>query len=276
MVADHGVEWRIPSPFWNVVLRDPDKTALFRPTILRFADDDFMEPFMQELASSPDRLPRWTAQPETGQDQQVGWLASDDPRWQRLPFKLYQPAHHRFYLVAADLVCRTPGLPCRTIDQAQGEQVSFVIRRIMSQEPSIRREEAWLGPRHGWRPVGDAKQLARWDDFEEDRYPLFAVPFEEKSHKRRLLAGFVPVMSGAVAASPQSSPKFDPESGAHYIIRCVYERPRCKNLRPPVVSEPTRPFQIASFFDTVAPTRPVYSFPPNTMITGPSASEERG
>jgi hypothetical protein len=36
--------------------------------------------------------------------------------------KLYQPAHQRFYLVAAALVCRLPGLPDRTIDGGRDER----------------------------------------------------------------------------------------------------------------------------------------------------------
>lgn len=54
-----------------------------------------------------------------------------------------------------------------------------------------------------------------------------------------------------------------------YVVRCVYERPRCKMLRPPVVSAPSRPFHIASYFDPDAPTRPVrISLPVDTSIRG--------
>jgi hypothetical protein len=44
---------------------------------------------------------------------------------------------------------------------------------------------------------------------------------------------------------------------AWFTIRCVYERPNCGPFDPPVVSEPTRPFQMAGFFDPDAPVRPV-------------------
>jgi len=42
-----------------------------------------------------------------------------------------------------------------------------------------------------------------------------------------------------------------------YIIRCVYQRPRCKQLAPDVVSAPTEQFALASFFDPDAPSRPI-------------------
>lgn len=42
-----------------------------------------------------------------------------------------------------------------------------------------------------------------------------------------------------------------------YLIRCVFERPACGPLEPPIVSDPTLPFQMAGFFDPDAPARPV-------------------
>jgi hypothetical protein len=42
-----------------------------------------------------------------------------------------------------------------------------------------------------------------------------------------------------------------------FTIRCVYERPNCGPLNPPLLSAPTEPFQMASFFDPEAPARQV-------------------
>lgn len=42
-----------------------------------------------------------------------------------------------------------------------------------------------------------------------------------------------------------------------FVIRCVYERPRCSPLEKDVVSEPTPVFQLAGFFDPDAPARPI-------------------
>jgi hypothetical protein len=52
-----------------------------------------------------------------------------------------------------------------------------------------------------------------------------------------------------------------------FIVRCVYERPLCR-LRP-LLSEPSRPFQMASFFDPDAPARPLQVALP--VDTTPSA-----
>ncbi|HXI22761.1 MAG TPA: hypothetical protein VNG71_02720, partial [Pyrinomonadaceae bacterium] len=42
-----------------------------------------------------------------------------------------------------------------------------------------------------------------------------------------------------------------------YVIRCVYERPECGPIDPPVLSDPSRAFQMAGFFDPDAPARPI-------------------
>ncbi|HXJ14218.1 MAG TPA: hypothetical protein VNH19_18225 [Candidatus Limnocylindrales bacterium] len=52
------------------------------------------------------------------------------------------------------------------------------------------------------------------------------------------------------AMPPQS-----PSGNDWYIIRFLYERPQCKLLSPPVISDPCRPFQMASYFDPDAPAR---------------------
>ncbi|MCI0519068.1 MAG: hypothetical protein L0Z70_02290, partial [Chloroflexi bacterium] len=69
------------------------------------------------------------------------------------------------------------------------------------------------------------------------------------------------------AGDPVQAPKYDPSAGDFYLARCVYERPRCVItppkpldpqpvlIHPPVVSEPSPAFQLASFFDPDAPAR---------------------
>lgn len=44
---------------------------------------------------------------------------------------------------------------------------------------------------------------------------------------------------------------------AWFVMRCVYHRPHCGPLTPPVISAPTEAFQMAAFFDPDAPARPV-------------------
>ncbi|MCA1816445.1 MAG: hypothetical protein LC746_08595 [Acidobacteria bacterium] len=54
-----------------------------------------------------------------------------------------------------------------------------------------------------------------------------------------------------------------------YVVRCVYERPLCGPIDPPVVSAPTREFQMAGFFDPDAPARPVrIALPVDTSPAG--------
>jgi len=42
-----------------------------------------------------------------------------------------------------------------------------------------------------------------------------------------------------------------------FVIRCVFTRPECGPIDPPLLSEPTAPFQMAGFFDPDAPARPI-------------------
>ena len=60
----------------------------------------------------------------------------------------------------------------------------------------------------------------------------------------------------------------DPREG-WFVIRCAFERPNCGPLEPPIVSEMTRPFQMASFFDPDAPARPIrIALPVDTSPAG--------
>jgi hypothetical protein len=68
---------------------------------------------------------------------------------------------------------------------------------------------------------------------------------------------------------PFRAPKLDPRSSARYVLRCVYRRPCCGPLHPDLVSDPSQPFAIASFFDLDAPARPIHiSLPIDTSIAG--------
>jgi hypothetical protein len=58
------------------------------------------------------------------------------------------------------------------------------------------------------------------------------------------------------ASALASLPVLDTREG-WFVIRCVFERPLCGPLEPPVLSEPSRPFQMAGFFDPDAPARPI-------------------
>jgi hypothetical protein len=76
------------------------------------------------------------------------------------------------------------------------------------------------------------------------------------------LAGYVvkalPVESSVPEPPPPlaSTRPFVEREGL-FAIRCVFERPNCGPLDPPVVSDPSERFQMAGFFDPDAPARPI-------------------
>ena len=118
----------------------------------------------------------------------------------QLPLKLYQPAHQRFYLVAACLVCGVLGLPDRVINAGAQERVSFVVRRLLPPDsassttfdPATWEEYAMVGAGRtpAWQKVGAAAGVVDG----EEKLPLFPLTYQESDgRKRRLFAGLVPV-----------------------------------------------------------------------------------
>ncbi len=215
--------------------------AFNKPAILRFDNDEFMEELMSMIAYDPDRMPEWLAVEETWREPMrkppaVATLQRAEPisrlskRLQKLrieqktggtlpavpapaqppitlnadlPFKLYQPAQQRYYLVAASLVCRNAGLPDRTIDAGKQEQVRFVVRRVapndenQTDSPDLSgsdfTEYAFVTTELGfmWKQVDPDNALELETD--EERLPLFAMNFDHNKQKRRILSGLVPV-----------------------------------------------------------------------------------
>ncbi len=55
---------------------------------------------------------------------------------------------------------------------------------------------------------------------------------------------------------PAKDPE-NPQGDDWYVVRCIYEQPQCGMKAPAVISDPSRPFQLASFFDPDAPARPI-------------------
>ena len=174
------VAWLSPSPLWDDVM--PLGTARFRaPTLLRFATDTFMEEFQAQLATQPHELVQRVARYETWRKPEAGLLPLSTKQ-----LKLFQPVHGRFYLVTATLACRTPGLPEHTVDLAQEESVSFVLRRIASNG-----ELAWVTAadgRQGWMSA-QPRALAHG----EEALPMFPSNFAADDLTRRVFAGLVPV-----------------------------------------------------------------------------------
>lgn len=65
------------------------------------------------------------------------------------------------------------------------------------------------------------------------------------------------VPTGDVPTNPLISQQPMDMREGWYVIRCVFERPECGPIDPPVLSDPSQNFQMAGFFDPDAPARPI-------------------
>lgn len=74
----------------------------------------------------------------------------------------------------------------------------------------------------------------------------------------------------ADAAESAGEPAADPsDPNSVYVVRCLYERPRCRPSERQHLSQPSRPFRLAAFYEPDAPSRPVrIPFPVDTSPGG--------
>ena len=229
-------QWTAPSPLWaEAAAADagPDvRAAMKRPALLRFATDTFMEEFLAVLESDPTRLGGYLARPETWRSPSASPEPAEEvPRFLRglnrlrlkaagalekaspqtakqqsfiadsvasgaQQLKLYQPAHQRFYLVAACLVCRRAGLPDHALDTNREERAAYVLRRLYQRangDAQGLEEYAFVTTAQGgaWQRVTNPAETILPN---EERLPLFPVNFfEPDGRRRRLYAGMIPV-----------------------------------------------------------------------------------
>jgi len=217
----HAIEWLAPAPLWDLALEDAGNHRFRQPVVLRFASDDFLGELTAGLASgasSSGGLAGHVARPETWERPAAGWAAEGDASLGPA-VKLYQPAHKRYYVVAASLVCRRTGLPGRKVDVAAGERVAMLVRRLAQSndapvdpaDPTSYVEQGWVGDRTAghWETVpADAAPLAG-----EERLALFALPFTDGSGQpRRLHAALLPVAGRELyeGAAPAGDPPAAP------------------------------------------------------------------
>ncbi|PZU96229.1 MAG: hypothetical protein DCF32_21915 [Leptolyngbya sp.] len=203
----HPVQWRTASPLWDVLQSPANNPVFAQPALLRFTTDTFMDDFLTVATASPTRLWEWQVQKETwrkpapipplrlapGQPPTplpTTARLPEEPTLQDEPLKLYQSVHQRYYLVVASLVCRIPGLPDKTLKSAQGETVSFVLRRLMQDSNGLR-EHAFVNG--FWQSVtpGQEETLRA----EELTFPMFPATYTHASqgYGRRMFSGLVPV-----------------------------------------------------------------------------------
>lgn len=234
-MSRHPIQWISPSPLWARFAPAGGGASVaaddqFRPAILRFASDDFMERLLAVLAKDPKSLGELLARPETWRTpaaeppslvdreplprlaKALGRLkAAKEPKAaiaaieskvvrreqaqeREIVLKLYQPAHQRFYLVAADLVCQTAGFPRHALGTGGREEVAFVLRRLLPTASSKGEgvEHAFVKNARGmpeWKAVGGDSLVPG-----EEKLPLFPLNFaDDAGHPRRLLAGMIPV-----------------------------------------------------------------------------------
>jgi hypothetical protein len=250
---EHPVQWTSPAPIWPALTHAGDaalRGAFTRPAILRFASDAFMDDFRATLEVDPTRIGEFRAQPETWRGLAAHPVATPraplfarhlqrrriaasrtaalgtsaaatlEPPQAGPVLKLYQPAHQRYYLVAASLVCQLPGLPDRAIDPGKQERVTFVVRRLVptanvrvpTSDPATHVEYAFITegtPGGAWQRVtGPSAALVDG----EDQQPLFPAAYlGDDSRRRKLMAGLVPVgkreaYMGAAPRDPADSP----------------------------------------------------------------------
>ena len=228
---ERHVEWTSPATLWdhfNGVTSASQRRIFRTPAILRFASDSFMDDFLAMMKADPRQMAGLLATPEKWREPLsdvappprkeglIGrlhaartaalrklearqlpmradtWNHADTDR----PLKLYQPAHQRYYLVTACLVCRTLGLPDRPLNTSAQERVSFVIRRLQPQtgaaavnpDPAFCDELALV--KGQWTRVTDPGSFVEG----EDQYPLSPLNYQElDGRRRRILNGLIPV-----------------------------------------------------------------------------------
>lgn len=230
MTMERHIEWTSPAALWdqfNGPTTESQRRVFRTPAIVRFATDDFMKDFMSVMENDPRRLSSMLAVPETWrkpaaetevprvQGGLIGTLQrartaavrklearqgivrtnvwNDSP--DEHPLKFYQPAHQRYYLVTAALICRTVGLPDRALDTTRQEKATFVIRMLQppagtafNPDPAGSGELAHVNGE--WVPVSDGATLVTG----ETQYPLSPFTYTEvDGRKRRVFNGLIPV-----------------------------------------------------------------------------------
>jgi hypothetical protein len=178
-------DWVKPSLLWQPGSADMLQQDFFRPTLLEFTTDKFMDDFLAAASA-----PRPAAFVQT--------VAKPSKAGANL--KLFQPVHGNFYLTSASLCCRIPGFPDREVQLADGENVFFVLRRkVNGMEYAWRTSEAGKG----WQPVGVQPEKILTN---EERLPLFQT---RTAQSRNIFFGYVPVASRDTYAASKTDSLVD-------------------------------------------------------------------
>jgi hypothetical protein len=217
---EHTVDWVTAAPLFSAFVGtdEPDedaKTAMRRPALLRFHSDRFMDDLQATVADQPVQLADNLAKIVSFRNPPPGAPANWVPDGAEL--KLFQPIHGDFNLVAATLACPRPGLPEHPVNTATHERASFVLRRVDTSG-----ELAWLAGARQWAAASDPP------DDDEERLPLFAIPYTDKAdedRRRTFFVGLIPTSSrdtfqnAGVAAMTPTDRTTTPEDPRQYELR---------------------------------------------------------
>ena len=238
-----AIQWVTPRPLWPEFPGTAGRESFRRPAILRFARDTFMEDLQQVLTTRAGELPKYVARPETWREPVVGLGVPPakplSPGIPSLAFRLYQPLHQRFYLLAASLTCRVPGQPDHTIKPDEDETIAYVIRRVEPlptpgatvTNPATRSEYAWIqGDTSGWRLVSTAGLAA-----DEQQLPMFPMAYPDNGQRRRVLAGVIPVGRRQEYVSARTLPAAGQASAPSSTTTAAADDPRLIDLQRKVI-----------------------------------------
>ncbi|MFL5383924.1 MAG: hypothetical protein ACJ8GN_15490 [Longimicrobiaceae bacterium] len=137
--------WTLTAPWWgwpklSVANRDPRATA---PLLQKFDSSDPVTPFVKD----PQRSLAFTAEDVVQETREYPAPApgKKKPRWGYYLHptgvrKLFLPSHKRFYLVACELHCDSPGLPSVARDKVC--EAGFVVRRRQLRFDAAYRDQA--------------------------------------------------------------------------------------------------------------------------------------
>ncbi|CAN5805897.1 hypothetical protein BH20ACI4_BH20ACI4_12030 [soil metagenome] len=278
------IQWTTPSPLWETAISrntaESRRAELSRPAILRFATDSFMDDFLKVAENDPKRLNQYLALPETWRGispmpevlnpapafarnfKRLGLISARKKAKQNgltensnkftsfansntdKPLKLYQPAHQRFYMISACLVCERPGLPDKIPNSGREEKVTYIIRRLFPtgtldiNKPlppldSTWEEYAYVITDQGarWKKVANKNSL----ETDEEHQTLFSVNItEDDGRRRKIFAGVIPTgrreayMAAGKAAAQSSGNSISANTSIDsrvYLMRSIFRDP---------------------------------------------------
>ena len=222
------VQWIAPALLWKSETDRGTATRFSQPALLRFASDTFMNEFAALLQTNPTQLTDFRARRETwrgpdstptiepidrlpklaqklyrsrllAQKSAASLLPVNQPvSKSSRPLKLYQPAHQRYYLISAALVCVIAGQPDRHIETSNQERVTFVVRKVVPpaktsiMDSNVETWSEYAFVNNGWLELDANSQRSLVTA--EEQNPLVAMTYTyDDGHRRRVLAGLVPV-----------------------------------------------------------------------------------